>query len=72
MCECISHTSMAQYNIMPKHWSALQAGGMPLPVLSQSVRCRVVQVWLMLAPDLQACGNKQQSRQEARCNSTNF
>lgn len=31
-----------------------------------------VQVRLMLAPDLQAHGNKQQSRQEARCNSTNF
>lgn len=45
---------------------------MLVPLLCASVCVGVVQVRLLLAPDLQACGNKQQSGQEAKCNSTNF
>lgn len=45
---------------------------LPFACMCVFVCVGVVQVWLMLAQDLQAHGNKQQSRQEARCNSTNF
>ncbi len=82
ICECSSHTDT--HKRMHTHFGIARSKGWHTEVKCRlcvclflfcpcvCVCCRVVQVRLMLAPDLQARGNKQQSRQEARCNSTNF